>query len=110
MRIQASSARVTTQHFVFLLGTGAAGVPARLGITASKQVGDAVARNRSKRLVREAFRRDAGWLCDGVDLVVIVRSGAAMLGLAGVQAEWARVRGVVARRAVQVVASGAGAA
>jgi ribonuclease P protein component len=45
---------------------------ARLGIVASRKLGDAVQRNRAKRLIREMFRHSPGrrW---GVDAVVIPR-------------------------------------
>lgn len=66
--------------------------PVRVGFTVSKQVGNAVERNRVKRLVREAFRLDPTLLPRGVDLVVIAKDGAPGLGLADVQGEWARVR------------------
>jgi ribonuclease P protein component len=46
------------------------GVP-RLGIAASQKIGNAVARNRAKRLVRELFR-DCKPL-KGLDIVVIPR-------------------------------------
>jgi ribonuclease P protein component len=46
----------------------------RLGIVASKQLGDAVRRNRAKRLIREVFRRTPPLSEQlGVDIVVIPR-------------------------------------
>jgi ribonuclease P protein component len=46
---------------------------ARLGIVASRKLGDAVRRNRAKRLIREMFRRSTTVATSGVDLVVIPR-------------------------------------
>ncbi|MCU0722824.1 MAG: ribonuclease P protein component [Planctomycetes bacterium] len=46
---------------------------ARLGILAGKALGGAVARNRVKRVFREAFRLNRPGLPDGFDLVVVPR-------------------------------------
>lgn len=46
----------------------------RLGVIASRRVGNAVKRNRGKRLVRELFRINEPMLPSNCDLVVIVRS------------------------------------
>ncbi len=43
----------------------------RLGIIASKKVGNAVERNRAKRKIREVFRRNKDRFVTGVDVVVV---------------------------------------
>ena len=48
----------------------------RLGLSVSRKVGKAVARNRWKRLVREAFRLSREQLPVGIDLVVVPRPSA----------------------------------
>ncbi|MFM8640179.1 MAG: ribonuclease P protein component [Planctomycetota bacterium] len=45
----------------------------RLGLSVSRKVGGAVARNRMKRLLREAFRAVQRELPRGLDLVVVAR-------------------------------------
>lgn len=47
----------------------------RIGISISRQVGNAVVRNRWKRLIREAFRLSRAELPVGLDLVVRPRRG-----------------------------------
>ncbi|MFP4156297.1 MAG: ribonuclease P protein component [Opitutales bacterium] len=50
-------------------------LPARLGVIASRRVGNAVKRNRGKRLVRELFRRHGADFPIGTNWVVVLRSG-----------------------------------
>lgn len=45
----------------------------RVGITTSKKIGNAVLRNRSRRVIREAFRGLAGRVRPGFDLVFVAR-------------------------------------
>ena len=47
----------------------------RLGLSVGRRVGNAVTRNRWKRLIREAFRLNAGQLPQNLDLVVHPRPG-----------------------------------
>jgi ribonuclease P protein component len=46
----------------------------RLGVIASRQIGDAVVRNRSRRLLKEVFRRHQYELAGAVDLVLVARA------------------------------------
>jgi ribonuclease P protein component len=63
--------RVSSRYFTLVLAPGSS-PQARLGIVASRKLGDAVRRNRAKRLIREVFRHlDASGA--GVDVVVIPR-------------------------------------
>jgi ribonuclease P protein component len=50
-------------------------LPRRFGVIASRRVGNAVKRNRGKRLMRELFRLHESKLPESVDLVVVLRSG-----------------------------------
>ncbi len=45
----------------------------RMGITTSKKIGNAVQRNRSRRVIREAYRQLADRLKPGYDLVFVAR-------------------------------------
>jgi ribonuclease P protein component len=64
----------------------------RFGVVVTKRVGNAVARNRVKRVCRECFRLWPDLVPGGIDLVVIARDGAPELGLAEVRREWERAR------------------
>jgi ribonuclease P protein component len=67
------SQRAKGRYFTVLLAPNEPGV-ARLGIVASRKLGDAVRRNRAKRLIREVFRRsDLLPPGKGLDVVVIPR-------------------------------------
>jgi ribonuclease P protein component len=86
--IQRKGRRISTAHFVLILCRSEPGLPARLGITASRRVGNSVRRSRLKRIVREAFRCLDGWVPPGIDLVVICRKDDPALGTQTVVQEW----------------------
>jgi ribonuclease P protein component len=67
--------RVHSSYFV-LFGLQGATSTSRLGITATKKFGHAVARNRIKRVVREIFRNNRSLASAPIDLVVNVKMSA----------------------------------
>jgi ribonuclease P protein component len=60
----------------------------RLGITASKKVGNSVVRSKAKRIVREAFRTGRHLFPEAFDLVVICRSASHELSPQQAIQEW----------------------
>jgi ribonuclease P protein component len=59
----------------------------RLGITASRKVGNACARNRIKRRLREYFRLNRDKMPPGADIVFIASQGAVALETKQLSAE-----------------------
>jgi ribonuclease P protein component len=106
LRIQQGGRRVVSPGFVFMLQRSADGQGPRLGITASRRVGNAVERNRAKRLVREAFRAvRSSW--PAADVVVIVRQSLGNRKLDDVVAEWQAARARIVRRFAELPAANA---
>jgi len=71
-RAYAEGTKVVTRLFV-LFARPNCGELTRLGVTATRKTGNAVIRNRARRLVRDAFRRHREKMPEGIDLVVVVR-------------------------------------
>ena len=46
----------------------------RLGITSTRKIGNSVARNRTRRLLREVFRKNKYRVPSGIDIVLNVKS------------------------------------
>ncbi len=99
-RIQSRGQRVHTRHFVIVLDAGRQSDRARLGITVTKKIGHAPARNRVKRLVREFFRTHRQLFLPGLDVVFIAKRGAPTLRANDLKAEVHRA-GRALRRAGQ---------
>ncbi len=75
-----------SEHFIVSLSRGPGPGP-RLGLTVSRRVGGAVARNRLKRRLREVFRRDRQLFADRTDVVIVALPGSALLGLEEVRTQ-----------------------
>lgn len=94
-RIQASRSRTHTRHFLVVI------VPSgsqRFGVTVTKKIGNAVVRNRVKRVLREVFRRNRALFPLATDIVFIAKQGAGKLGYADVVGEVSGIRDSLARQ------------
>jgi ribonuclease P protein component len=85
-RVREMGRKRHTPHFIIIVMCRPEG-PTRLGLTVSRKVGDAVRRNRVKRLVREFFRIHYDTLPRHSDISVIAKKGAAGLDHATVGGE-----------------------
>ena len=68
-----------------------AGLDSRIGLVTSRRVGNAVVRNRVRRLLREAVRHSRPQLRGGYWLVLIARYTAAHATAAELAAEWRKL-------------------
>ncbi len=107
LSIQERGQRVSTPSFVLILSASVAAGSPRLGITASRRVGNAVVRSRAKRLIREAFRATRALWPPGIDLVVIVKRAPGESKLANVVAEWEAARPQIERKIRAAIAASA---
>jgi ribonuclease P protein component len=73
-RVYDGKIRAGDEHLLVFATRNETGIT-RIGLSVSKKNGGAVARNRIKRLLREAFRLDQYAFPAGLDLVLIPRPG-----------------------------------
>lgn len=90
LEVQSGGLRVSGDCLVFIVLRRPVGSPVRLGITASRKIGNSVQRNRARRLIREGFRAVFADLPDGFDVVVIVRRPLGERKADAILAEWQR--------------------
>ena len=88
LALQRDGQRQGAPHFTVITRTTTG--PSRLGVTTSRKVGNAPARNRVRRLVRECFRRLRPQLDPPRDVLVIARPGAPAVAYAEVVHELSR--------------------
>ncbi|MCS6927512.1 MAG: ribonuclease P protein component [Candidatus Binatia bacterium] len=96
LALQRRGKRRYCPHFVVILAP-AQGTRSRLGITVTRRFGNAVLRNRMKRLVREFFRSHQSALVPAQDILVIPRAGAEGLTSAQVGEELRKALSLGAR-------------
>jgi ribonuclease P protein component len=92
LRVQQRGRRIHTDHFVVLTDTGAGN--SRIGITVSTRIGNAVVRNRVKRMIREIVRASWRRIQPPGDVVIIAKPGAAQTTHAKAATELKRALGV----------------
>ncbi len=92
LRVQRDARRSHTEHFVVLRATARTGTT-RIGITVSTRIGNAIVRNRVKRLVREVVRSVWRTMSPPADVVVIAKPGAGDISHANVATELGRALG-----------------
>ena len=90
LRLSRTGKKVYSPNFVVISKTNDQG-ETRLGITVSAKVGNAVVRNRIKRLVREFFRHNRHRLTPGLDILIIARQTATDLSLALIENEIGKI-------------------
>ncbi len=90
--IMRTGQRRFTTSFIFFLQPSPLPIP-RLGITVTKKAGNAVRRNRLKRLVREAFRLHPELFRRPVDVVVVAKRDNQIGSLEEVVGEFRHVLG-----------------
>ena len=89
-QVRRSEHRIHCGPFVFQCEPGQEGsteLPS-VGVIASRRVGNAVVRNRGKRLVRELFRHHASMLPGGSRVVVVLRAGYRRFSFAELDAQF----------------------
>lgn len=72
-RVFEARCSASNRHLVVYVRENGLAFP-RLGLSVGRKIGNAVRRNRIKRLIREAFRLEAAELPPGFDLVCIPRA------------------------------------
>jgi ribonuclease P protein component len=97
LRLASRGRKIARPGFVMQLLVSDASAPVRIGFTATKKIGNAVARNRARRRLKEAARLTlANRALHGVELVLICRQETAQIPFAklcaGIGAALAEVR------------------
>ena len=82
--------KLSTPHFVLLI-YGNSLKTSRLGVTVSRKVGNAIQRNRIKRLIREFFRQHNKIFLDQKDYSIIAKRDVCLLSSSEIYIELSRI-------------------
>ncbi len=82
--------RYHTKHFLVIVKKNEAGIN-RLGITVTKKIGNAVKRNRVKRLAREFFRLNKHHSSRDCDIVIIGKKNSFLLNYTEIKEELSEI-------------------
>jgi ribonuclease P protein component len=86
-RVYEGGRKVHTRYFTAFILPNSGDGP-RLGITATRKIGNAVERNRGRRLLREAFRKNKWLVPRGVDIVINVKRPLVEAGLSDIEGDF----------------------
>lgn len=86
VKVRKSGKRFYTKSFTVFILPNSLG-RRRLGLSAGSRVGNAVRRNRIKRLLREFFRLNKGSFPDETDILISVKNAGYVNGLRDVESE-----------------------
>src|SRR6202162_4269918 len=89
--VKASGKSWTGKHLVLAILTREINVAPRIGIIATKRVGNAVSRNQIRRRIREIFRLNQHRIQRGYWLVTIARFSSATATFDELPRDWLRV-------------------
>jgi ribonuclease P protein component len=87
-RLKVGGQRVVAGSLIFNWQPVVGGGAGRLGLVTSRKVGGAVVRNRSRRLMREVYRRNQASISLPVDMVLVARQSMAGQSYAGVERDF----------------------
>jgi len=90
LTVYQQGARLYSDNFIVVVHRNQSGSK-RLGVTVSRKVGNAVRRNRIKRLIREFFRQNKDRFKDSQDVVIIAKRAIPALTYWEVQEELGRL-------------------
>jgi ribonuclease P protein component len=88
LRLAGHGRKIHTHNFI-VLQADSAGATTRIGATVSRRTGNAVVRNRIKRMIREFYRLNKG-LFVAADYNIIAKPGAARLEFPEISRELSR--------------------